>query len=165
VQECVGTLGGEASGDRHQSRGGHRREQRRRANGARREQALDDRRAHRVPDQDRRRRQLRDDVLDVGRVVVETGDVERLAAARFAVAAQRQRVRRIALPREPREEVHVPAPGVAVAAVDEEQRRLAAVAAWGQPRAKFEMDLERQHRDGSRECVSAETGTSGAAWA
>ena len=61
-----------------------------------------DGRAHRVADQDRRRGQPARDVLDVGDVVVEAGDEQRLAAAALAVPAQRQRVGGPALARRTR---------------------------------------------------------------
>ena len=83
---------------------------------------------------------------------------------RRAVAAQRQRVRRVPFRREPRQEIRRPAPRIAVAAVNEQQRRLAAVAVARtrrQARADFEIATRRGacvgcvaaasvRRDGSR---------------
>ena len=63
------------------------------------------------------------------------------AAAARAVTAQAQRVRRIAARGEPRQEVGLPAPGVAVAAVHEQQRRLARTRR-GQAAADFEVGLD-----------------------
>ena len=96
---------------------------------------------------------LRHHVLDVRRVVVEADDEERVVAARLAVSAQRQRMRGVALARKPRQKVRVPAPAVAVAAMDEEKRRLFAVAFGGagrQPRTQFEVELDREHGEGRR---------------
>ena len=145
-QQVIGPLGREPRGDRQQSGRRHGGEQRRGAHRPRREQALDHRRAHRMPDQHRRRRQLRDRALDVGGVVVEPGDEQHLGAGGRAVPAQADRVGRIALPREPRQEERVPAPAVAVAAVHEQQRRLAAVGTAGEARAELELRFGGKHR-------------------
>ncbi len=67
-----------------------------------------------------------------------------------AVAAQRQRVRRRPARREPRQEVRLPAPGVAVAAVDEQQRRLAG-RARRKARADFEFVRRCEHSRGFSE--------------
>jgi hypothetical protein len=94
------------------------------------EQPFDDGRAHRVADEHRRRRERRGDVVDVGHEIIESRDEQRLDATRPAVTAQRQRMRGVALPCEPRQKIRFPEPCIAVTTVDEEQRRLARV---GQP--------------------------------
>ena len=78
-----------------------------------------------MTDQHRRRRQCAGDVLDVGLVIVEAGDEQRLGAAARAVAAQAQCVSGVAARGEPGQKIRLPAPRVAIAAVDEQQRRLA----------------------------------------
>ena len=85
---------------------------------------LDDCRAHRMADQYRRRRQCCRDVLDIGDIVVEPGDKERLLAAARAVAAKAEGVRRKALCGKPRQEKRLPAPRVAIAAMHEKERGL-----------------------------------------
>jgi hypothetical protein len=96
-----------------------------------------------MADQHGRRRERRGDVLDVRHEIVESRDEQRLDATRPAVTAQRQRMRRVALPCEPRQKIRLPEPCIAVAAVDEEQRRLARVASRsaGQMAADLEIGL------------------------
>ena len=115
---------GKARRDGQQPGRRYRREQRRAANRPLGDDPLDHRRAHRMADEDRRRVQRARDMLDVGFVVVEPGDEQRIAAAARAMAAQAQCVSGIALRGEPREKIRLPEPRVAIAAVDEEQRRL-----------------------------------------
>ncbi len=98
------------------------------------------------------------DALDIGRVVVESGDEERFRASRRAVAAQRQRIRRVAALREVRQEMRLPAPRVAVAAMDEQQRRATGVAAAvaaarRQVREDFEAGFGGKHRGPVEECA------------
>ena len=78
LHQVVGILGGQPGGHRQQARRRDRRDQRRRAHRARAEQPLDHRGAHRMADQHRRDVEVGGDALDVGRVVVEAGDEQRL---------------------------------------------------------------------------------------
>ena len=82
------------------------------------------------------------DMLDIRFVIVQTGDEQRIATATRAVTANAQCVSGIALRRKPREKIGLPEPGVAIAAVDEQQRRLAR-GARRQPHASFEERLRR----------------------
>ena len=144
VGEVVGALDGEPRGDRHEAGGRDRREQRRGAHRVHREHALDDRRAHRVPDQDRRLAERTGGALHVRRVVVEAGREQRLRAAAAAVPAQRKRVGGPSARREPRQEVRRPAPAVRVAAVHEQERRTAG-ARRGLARPGLEVRFEGEH--------------------
>ena len=99
-----------------------------------------------MTDQHRRVVEAGGDPLDVGGVVVESGDEQRFVPARRPVPPQRQRVRRVAALGEVRQEVRLPAPGVAVAAVDEQERGVAVpaatvAAARRQVRADFEAEF------------------------
>jgi hypothetical protein len=85
-----------------------------------------------MPDQHRRERQSGADALDVGDIVVEARDEQRIAAAARARAAQAERVGGGAARGKPRQEVRLPSPCVAIPAVHEQQRRLAA-GSGGQP--------------------------------
>jgi len=114
----------QAARDRSESARRYGCEKRRGANGPRGEQPLDDCRAHRMSDQYRRRRQRCRDVLDVGDIVVEPGDEQRLLTAARAVTTETERVRGKTLRREPWQEKRLPAPRVAKSAVNEKQRRL-----------------------------------------
>jgi len=118
-------LGGEPRRDRQQAGGRHRREQRCTAHRSLCENALDDRSAHRMTDQDRRGIQLSRRVFDVGLVIVESRDEQRLDAAARTVSAQAHGIARIAARGKPGEKIRLPEPRVAIAAVHEEQRRLA----------------------------------------
>src|SRR4030095_3628374 len=70
-----------------------------------------------------------------------------LDAPRPAVSAQRQRMRRVALLREPRQKKRFPEPCIAVTTVPEEERRLAAVAARsrGEMAADLEIGFDWEH--------------------
>src|SRR3989454_9046024 len=74
------------------------------------------------------------------------------------MAAQAQRVRRIAARGEPWQEIRLPAPRVAISAVHEEQRR-SGVGSLGQPRTDFEIRLGWQH--GVRDDFLCDLGDSG----
>ena len=67
------------------------------------------------------------------------------APAARAVAAQRKRVRGLALRREPGQEKRLPAPGIAIAAVHEQQRWLAR-RLRRQARADFEVGIRSRRR-------------------
>src|SRR5207253_11407564 len=97
---------------------------RRDAYGTRSDDPYDDCSAQRVSEQYRWRRHRRRDVLDVGDIVVEPGDEQRLLTAARAVTAETERVRGETLRREPWQEKRLPAPRVAISAVHEKQRRL-----------------------------------------
>ena len=120
--------------------GRNRRDQCGRAQRPRGHDALDDRGAHGMADHDRGRRQRRGDAFDVRDVIVQPRNEQRFTPAACTVTAQRQRMRCVAALGEPGEEVGLPAPRVAVAAVHEQQGRLA-VASRGQPRANFEFEF------------------------
>jgi hypothetical protein len=97
-----------------------------------------------MTDENRRCFQRARDMLDIGFVVFERGDEKRVAAAAGAMAAQAECVSGVALRCEPREKIRLPDPRVAIAPVNEEQRRLAR-AVRGQPLANFEEWFRRQH--------------------
>ena len=90
-----------------------------------------------TPDQYRRRGQAAGDVLDIGDVIVETGDEQRFAATARAVTAQAQCMRCVSLCGKVGQEIRLPAPRIAIAAVNEQQRRLS-VRPGRQPRTHFE---------------------------
>ena len=83
-------------------------------------------------------------VLDVGDIIVESGDEERLGTAARTMTAQRQRVGGPPFGREPGQEIGLPAQRVAVAAMHEYERRLAR-RARRQARADLEVGLGSQH--------------------
>ena len=81
-----------------------------------------------MADEHRRRVELRGDMFDIGFVIVQPRYDQRLGTAACAMSAQAERVRGIAATGEPGQKVRLPAPRVAIAAVDEQERRLARLA-------------------------------------
>ena len=100
-----------------------------------------------MPDKHRRDGKAVGHLLDVGGEIIEARYEQRFGASRRAMAAKRQRMCGVALFREPRQKVRGPTPGVAEAAMDEQERRLGCVTAGPgrQARAKFEVRFKGKH--------------------
>src|SRR5437868_13110948 len=77
-----------------------------------------------MPDQNRWRVEPACDVFHVRFVIIQAGDEQHARAAACAVTPQTERVRRVAARGEPGQEIGLPAPLVAISAVDEKKRRL-----------------------------------------
>jgi hypothetical protein len=148
LHQRVGAFCREPCRDSQKTRRRDRRDKRSGADRACRKQPLANGGAHRVPDQDGRRRQLPHHVLDVSSIIIEPDDKERVATARFAMSAQRQCMRGVTLAREPRQKIRVPEPAVAVAAMHEQERwfpPIAFPATGGQARTQLEVQLDGKH--------------------
>jgi hypothetical protein len=80
-----------------------------------------------MPDQDRRHRQAGDHLGDVGRVMVEVVAVQMLAAFAGAMAGEIDGMAVVAQRVEVGHEIHIPAAAMDIAAMHENQRRVAVV--------------------------------------
>src|SRR5206468_12720185 len=77
-------------------------------------------------------------------VIIQAGDEQHACAAACAVSTQTERVRRVAACGEPRQEIRLPAPRIAISAVDEEKRRLSR-RRCRQTLANFQKRLSGEH--------------------
>ncbi len=94
-------------------------------------------------------RQLGDDALDIGGVVVQPGDPHDFAPRARAVSSQAERVGGWPRPRKPRQEMWRPAPGIEVPAMHEQAAAASRVALGA---------LERTSSRGSGGCIGERRG-------